>query len=424
MGVARQIMGSTRHSAAAVSARATGTRMQIQRLPTAALSFLQSACGAQAVPHDDPSTHARTELERMVREQELPGAQYVAVTADRTLLEVQAGVTDVATGARMQRATPQMAYSVSKIVTAVAVLQLVDEGQLELDAPLNRYFSAHPYGERVTIRTLLAHTSGVPNPMPLTWFALEGERLDRDAALHALLARHPKRSAAPGEAYGYSNIGYWLLEKAIESVSGQDYALHVEQRVFAPLAVAREAIAFDLAPGRALATGHARRFTFMNAVLHALTPRRYWAGPHRGWSRSARVRSLGRGYGGLFCSASALAAVLQDLLRAEPTSMSSRARDQMFAEQRTSDGKPIGGTLGWVTGELHGVRYFGKQGGGLGFHGNVRVYPHLGVATVLLANRTEVSPGPIDARSDVIDAGFAAQISRVTRPRARCPRGR
>jgi D-alanyl-D-alanine carboxypeptidase len=383
--------------------------MKIRRLPLATLTFLQSACGAEAVTHGDPAAHARTQLARMVREQELPGAQYVAVTADRTLLDVQAGVTDVATGERMEHATLQMAYSVSKIVTAIAVLQLVDDGKIELDAPLSRYFSTHPYGERVTIRMLLAHTSGVPNPMPLTWFALEGERLDRDAALHELLAKHAKRNATPGETYGYSNIGYWLLEKAIESASGQDYARHVEQRVFAPLAVARGAIAFELAPHLALATGHARRFTFMNALLHVLTPRRYWAGPHRGWSRSARVRSLGRGYGGLFCSASALAAVLQDLLRAEPTLMSARARDQMFAVQRTNDGKPIEGTLGWVTGELDGVRYFGKQGGGLGFHGNVRVYPELGIATVLLANRTEVSPGPIDARSDAIDAGFAAR---------------
>ena len=386
--------------------------MRSQRLPVAALSFLQSACGAETVTHGDPSAQAREQLERMVREHELAGAQYAAVTADRTLLDVQAGVTDVVTGERMERATLQMTYSVSKVVTAIAVLQLVDDGRIELDAPLSRYFSTHPYGDRVTIRTLLAHTAGVPNPMPLTWFALEDERLDRDAALHELLARHSKRNAMPGEAYGYSNIGYWLLEKAVESASGQDYARLVEQRVFAPLSVPREAIAFDLAPHLALATGHARRFTFMNAVLHALTPKRYWARPHAGWSRSARVRPLGRGYGGLLCSASALAAVLQDLLRAEPTLMSSRARDQMFAEQRTNDGKPIEGTLGWVTGELHGVRYFGKQGGGLGFHGNVRVYPQLGVATVLLANRTEISPGPIDARSDAIDMGFAAQLHR------------
>ena len=59
--------------------------------------------------------------------------------------------------------------------------------------------------------------------------------------------------------------------------------------------------------------------------------------------------------------------------------------------------------LGWVQGSLGGARYVGKQGGGLGFHGNVRIYPERGIATVLLANRTEIAPGPIDARSDALD---------------------
>ena len=57
-------------------------------------------------------------------------------------------------------------------------------------------------------------------------------------------------------------------------------------------------------------------------------------------------------------------------------------------------------------GEVDGVPYFGKQGGGLGYHGNVRIYPTRGVATVLLANSTEVSPGPIDERSDELDLLF------------------
>ena len=54
--------------------------------------------------------------------------------------------------------------------------------------------------------------------------------------------------------------------------------------------------------------------------------------------------------------------------------------------------------LGWVIGETNGVAYFGKQGGGLGFHGNIRLYPSLGIGTALLVNSTEVSAGPIDAR--------------------------
>ena len=78
----------------------------------------------------------------------------------------------------------------------------------------------------------------------------------------------------------------------------------------------------------------------------------------------------------------------------------------MFTQQRTSGGELLNMTLGWVMGETSGARYFGKQGGGLGFHGNVRIYPDKGVATVSLANRTEISAGHIEERSDDLDAFF------------------
>jgi D-alanyl-D-alanine carboxypeptidase len=383
------------------------------RVGLTVLSVLPSACAADVAVRSDGVLHAREHLGRMVREQQLPGAQYVAVSADRTLLDVQVGVADVATGERMHAATLQMAYSVTKAVTAIAVMQLAGAGRVDLDAPLSRYVPSHPYGPTVTVRSLLAHTSGVPNPLPLDWFVLQGEPPDREAALRRVLREHAELDDPAGEAYGYSNIGYWLLEKVIEAASGQDYGRYVEQHVFAPLGVPASALSFDAIEGRPNATGHSRRFSPMNLLLHLMTPSRYWADPHRQWSRTARVQPLGRGYGGLFCSASALAPVLQDLLREEPRLLSARARDRMFTEERTSDGKPTGSTLGFVIGELDGVRYFGKQGGGLGFHGNVRIYPQLGLATVLLANRTEISPGPIDARSNALDAGFVAELRRT-----------
>jgi D-alanyl-D-alanine carboxypeptidase len=348
---------------------------------------------------------ARARLERMLREGELPGAQYVAVSARETLLDLQVGVADVATGEPLRRETLQMAYSLTKAVTTIAVMQLVDAGKLELDAALSGSWPDHPYGSEVTLRSLLAHTSGVPNPLPLAWFALEGEPLDREERLRDTLKRSPKRSGVPGAAYGYSNVGYWLLEKAIEAASGQDFASYVEQAIFAPLGLGGGAIAFDLPLASISATGHARRFTLMNLVLHALTPARYWVAPHRGWSRTARVRSIGLGYGGMFASAAALAPLLQDLLRLQPELLSRRARAEMFSAQRTRRGKIVG-ALGWVSGELGGVRYLGKQGGGLGFHGNLRLYPECDLATVLLCNSTEIAPGPIDARSDALDAAL------------------
>ena len=354
--------------------------------------------------------HARATLERMVQKGELPGAQYVAVSARHGLVDLHLGLRDVLGARPMERDTLQMAYSLTKVVTAMAVMQLAEQGKLGLDQPLSESFPEHPYGSAVTVRMLLAHTAGVPNPLPLDWFALAGEPLDRDARLRALLARS-KSAAEPGARHLYSNVGYWLLEKVIEAASGMDYAAYLQAHLFAPLGLSPAMATFELPVGPAAAVGHARRFTPMNAVLWALTPSRYWSTPHGGWSRGQPLRPHGRAYGGLFTSAGALAVLLQDLLQDRPRSMSASSRAEMLSTQHTRDGKSTGESLGWVTGTLHGTPYFGKQGGGFGFHGNVRIYPELGLATAFLANRTEISPGPIDARSDALDAGFVRGLA-------------
>ena len=204
---------------------------------------------------------------------------------------------------------------------------------------------------------------------------------------------------------------YWLLEKVIEASSGQDYADYVSEHVFAALGISPSAASFELPPASSAAVGHSRRTSWMNPALWIMTPSRYWSEPADGWSRSERLLPHGRGYGGLFCSAAALAPLLQDLLQPTPRLLSPALRDQMFAEQHTNQGRSTAATLGWVLGELEGVPYVGKQGGGFGFHGNLRIYRSLGLATVLLANRTEISPGPIDERSDALDRGFVRELA-------------
>lgn len=377
----------------------------------AACLLLPVACSSAPLVQGTGSEHARRTLQQMVQQKELPGAQYLAVTAQGTLLELHLGRADAAAERPLERDTLQMAYSITKVVTAIAVLQLAGAGKLGLDRPLSDYFAEHTYGPRVTLAMLLAHTAGVPNPMPLDWFALEGEPLERAARLRAVLAGNPRLEAQPGEKYRYSNVGYWLLEKAIEAASGQDYADYVGEHIFAALGIPRAEVSFELPPAPSAAVGHSRRTSWMNPVLWAMTPSRYWAEPADGWSRSERLLPHGRAYGGLFCSAAALAPLLQDLMKPTPRLLSPALRDQMFAEQHTNQGQGTAATLGWVRGELEGVAYVGKQGGGFGFHGNLRVYRSLGLATVFLANRTEISPGPIDERSDTLDRGFVRELA-------------
>lgn len=130
--------------------------------------------------------------------------------------------------------TPFVLGSTSKSFTALAVMQLVDRGLVELDAPVTRYlpsFRVATPGAVVTVRHLLAQTSGLPTSAGLDIAVKPGtpllERV-QDAASVQL-------DAAPGERFAYSNLNYAIVGRVIEEVSGTSFASYVEQRIFAPL---------------------------------------------------------------------------------------------------------------------------------------------------------------------------------------------
>jgi CubicO group peptidase (beta-lactamase class C family) len=349
-------------------------------------------------------TDADAALSKQVNDRRAPGITHTVVTSDAVIYEGQAGIVDASGDTSVGPRALFMACSITKVLTAIAILQLAQRGAMDLDGPASRYVE-HPYGDGVTLAGLLAHTSGVPAPMPLDWFFVEGEPMDEKAALDAVLAAKPKLAGAPGQRYRYSNLGYWLLGRAIETVTSQTFPRAIETQIFEPLSIGADAATFSLPPPTDLATGHSPRWHPMTALFYALTPKRYWSNAAAGWSRFARLVHHGAAYGGLYATAGALASVLRDLLADEPKLLSPAWRERMLAPQATV-GTTIPGTLGWTVGRCAGVEYAGKQGGGIGFHGNVRLYPRRGIGTVVLANSTRVSPGPIDALSDALDRPF------------------
>ena len=169
----------------------------------------------------------RSSLSMLVRDSRVPGVQYIVVTADEIIFEYIGGWANIAGRRPMTPETTMMAYSMSKTITAAAVLQLVEAQKIGIDDPIDRYIDPPPYGGGITVRELLSHTSGIPNPLPLTWVhaASLHERFDERAALAKVLREHGRLKSAPGTRYGYSNIGYWLLGPLIERASGEPFAL-------------------------------------------------------------------------------------------------------------------------------------------------------------------------------------------------------
>lgn len=128
--------------------------------------------------------------------------------------------------------------SVSKQFTAVAVMILVQRGQVDLDAPVKTYLTDAPASwDGVTVRHLLNHTSGVPN---FTAFEDYQALKTLPTTVDGLIARFRDRPLEfqPGERWAYSNSGYVLATAVIEKVSGRSYADFVAENLFQPLGMA------------------------------------------------------------------------------------------------------------------------------------------------------------------------------------------
>lgn len=127
--------------------------------------------------------------------------------------------------------------SITKQFTAMAILQLVQQGKLKLDVPVSTYLPDYPKknGEQITIHHLLTHTSGTPN---LTAFPNFFKDISPNTYSPTELVKNFADSALqfkPGEKFAYSNSGYILLGAIIEKVTGKSYEQVVQENIFTPL---------------------------------------------------------------------------------------------------------------------------------------------------------------------------------------------
>lgn len=192
----------------------------------------------------------------------VPGAA-IAVLHDGEVARHAYGVANLET---KQPVTPETLFqigSISKIFTATIAMQLVDEGTLDLDAPVASYLPDLRLGDAaaqrsVTLRHLLSHTSGI-----------EGDRFDDygsgDDALAKAIAEFPtlRQLSPPGKLWTYCNSGFNLAGAVIEQLTEKPFESAMRQRLLDPLGLGRsfyfahEAIAYPVAVGHSQEPGHA-----------------------------------------------------------------------------------------------------------------------------------------------------------------------
>jgi CubicO group peptidase (beta-lactamase class C family) len=172
-------------------------------------------------------------LEKTLADNRVPGLSVVVVQDDRIVF--MKGYGQAGGGRPVTPQTPLYLGSTSKTITALAVMQLVEQGKVELDAPVQRYLpwfqvADEAASRQITVRHLLNHTSGLsegadPGNSNLSPTLNEQIRRMRSARL----------TARVGTKYQYDSQNYRTLGLLIEQVSGQPYGDYVRDHVFAPL---------------------------------------------------------------------------------------------------------------------------------------------------------------------------------------------
>lgn len=231
--------------------------------------------------------------------------------------------------------TPFLIGSISKSFTALAVMQLVEAGRIDLDDPVDTHldpFTGQP-SAAITIRQLLSHTSG--------YSTLQGNQpFDDDTGGADVLARrvdwlatHEAPASPPGTHWQYSNANYQVLGRLVEVVSGQDFQAYVSHNILEPLGMADSTVA-DGEVHQAMATGH-----------------RPWFGAKRPLG-DHRTDRLGAPQGGVIASASDLARYLAVMMNGQDDVLSATGKAAMM--RPASEASPFYG-LGWFVNTGNGT---------------------------------------------------------------------
>jgi CubicO group peptidase (beta-lactamase class C family) len=240
----------------------------------------------EASPAADPDFAAiDAYIQKEMGELHIPGLAYGIVHDDEVVHLESFGEADPS-GRAVTPQTPFILASVSKSFTALAIMQLSEEGKVDLDAPVQRYVPWFRVADKaasnqITVRNLLNHTSGLPEDTsfePMRSNDMGDDALDeRVRALSEVQLDQPV-----GAAFEYTDANYDVLGLIVQRVAGQSYESYVQERVFAPLDMSHSFTNQTDALRHGLATGHRSWFSF---------PRRFEAPYSRGATPSSYLIS-------------------------------------------------------------------------------------------------------------------------------------
>lgn len=323
-----------------------------------------------------------------------PGLSVIVVKNDETLYANSFGMANGLEQIPASMDTTYHWWSMTKVPTAIAIMQLHEQGLLSIDDPVEThlpFFQMTYKGEPVqgiTIRQLLNHTSGVPNVVPaiIGWVHYEDEIYDQTEQVKKYLPEYNQLLFTPGSDFTYTNLGYMILGAVIEAVSGQRYEEYIAENILTPAGMTSTGFLYSAEMAKHEADGShpiAHIFTPMLPFLLDMNPLVK--------EQQGKILWLNRVYldvtpsSGLIGSPRDVGLLMQSLLTDELL----LSADSKTAMLPTGD-SPAERPLGWAEYQLGERPYLQHMGGGPGFATIMRLYPQEGLGIAILANSTSL----------------------------------
>ena len=302
----------------------------------------------------------------------VPGASLLVIRDGKPLIRRSYGYANLEDRIAATPTTNYRLASVTKQFTAASILLLTQDGKLDLDDSLRKWFPTLPeVAEAMTIRHVLSHMSGLIDYEDVIPAAMTAQLHDADVL--KILETQNETYFSPGKGYRYSNSGYALLALIVGKASGKDFASFLKERIFSPLGM-HDTIAYE--PG--LPTVNNRAYGYSEE--------------HGIWTRTDQSQtSAVLGDGGIYSSIDDLAkwdaALYDDRL------LSTQSRELAFTAATETDDPKVNYAMGWrVTDEKIGGRTLWHSGETIGFRNVIIRYPAQHFTVVLLTNRNDPEP--------------------------------
>jgi CubicO group peptidase (beta-lactamase class C family) len=304
-------------------------------------------------------------IDARMRDHAIPGLALAVVRNGQTAKLRAYGSSNLELGTPATVETVFEIGSLTKQFTATLVLLLAEEGRVGLEDPIPRYFPGAPENWRkITVRHLLAHTSGLTNYTGLSGFEV-ARKLDRAGFVRAL-APHPLLFE-PGSAWSYCNSGYNLLGYVIEEVAGKSYWQTLRERILEP-ACLRSIQSRDLAT---VITNRADGYEFAGRRLT---------------NRDSDLTDV--------FAAGALVSTVTDLARWDNTLdagklVPAKVQERLWSPTRLNNGTDYPYGFGWRLHEHQGCKGAGHSGSTSGFSAGWLRFPEQRFAVIVLCNLGE-----------------------------------